>query len=88
MYLYNPHPYHDIECFNLPRKLHHVSFLHQCLSLSTKDKHCSDYFQGRLVLLILELVINGIIEYGLFCVLFLLLSIMFMRFICVGIMYQ
>ena len=46
----------------------------------SKDNHCSDFYHHSLVNPVLELLINGIIQYVFFCVWLLLLRI-FLRFI-------
>lgn len=43
--------------------------------------YCSAFYHCRLVLSILVFIVNGVIQYVLFCVLFLSLSIIFLRFI-------
>lgn len=80
IHAHNLHPVQDIEHFYLPgSSLVPFSINTQ----STRGNDYSDFCHHGLVLLILELLMNGTIQYVFFCVWFLCLSTMFLRFICV-----
>lgn len=66
IHLYNPIPYQDIGHYPYPRKFPHP--VSNQYSISTlREETAILFLQYRLVLLVLELHVNGIIQYVLLC---------------------
>lgn len=67
IYLFDHYLHENIELFYRSIKFP-PNFFHSILSSLVPDKHRFAFYHFRLVLLVLEFRVNGIIEYALFCV--------------------
>lgn len=73
--IWNTNPYHDVEYYCHSRKFLHVPF--QSVLLSSILKQTTVLIFSTVLLSVIELRINGVMQYELFCVRFLSFCMMF-----------